>query len=92
MLTALGRDWPPEDHAVNRQEISTRARNAGIDVDGLDMLAAVRAIQRAEGFEPCFGSGCFDTCGQAGCVFRADCERIQVIDDPCQVVVCDLPQ
>jgi hypothetical protein len=25
-----------------------------------------------------------------GCAFRADCQQITLIDDPCEVVACDL--
>jgi hypothetical protein len=75
---------------VDRLEIVARAWTVGTDVEGLDKVEAIRAIQRAEGFEPCFGCSCFDTCGQLGCAFRADCEQITIIDDPCEIVACDL--
>jgi len=76
---------------VDRLEILARAWTAGANVEGLDKTGAIRAIQLAEGFEPCFGCGCSGTCGQPGCAFRADCEQIDVIEDPCQVVACDVP-
>jgi len=76
---------------VDRLEILARAWTAGANVEGLDKTGAIRAIQRAEGYEPCFGCGCSDTCGQPGCAFRADCQEIKVIDDPCRVVACDVP-
>jgi len=76
---------------VDRQEILARASATETEVEGLDQVEAIRAIQCAEGFEPCFGSGCFDTCGQPGCDFRPDCEHIKIIEDPCVVVVCDVP-
>jgi len=77
---------------VDRLEILARAWTAGANVDGLDKTDAIRAIQQAEGFEACFGCGCADTCGQPGCAFRVDCEQTaKIIEDPCEVVACDLP-
>lgn len=76
---------------MDRLEILARAWHVGTNVEGLDKTEAIRAIQRAEGFEACFGCGCWDTCGQHGCAFRDDCRLIGVIEDPCQVVACDIP-
>lgn len=77
---------------VDRLEILARAWTAGTNVEGMDKIEAIRAIQTAEGFEPCFGCGCFDTCGQPDCVFRPDCVQIHIIEDPCEVVACDVPE
>ncbi|WP_243358458.1 hypothetical protein [Fundidesulfovibrio terrae] len=76
---------------MDRLEILARAWTVGANVDGMGRVDAIRAIQRAEGFEACFGCGCADTCGQAGCAFREECEPIKLIEDPCEVVACDLP-
>jgi hypothetical protein len=61
---------------VDRLEILARAWTAGANVEGMDKTDAIRAIQTAEGYEPCFGRGLFAECGQAACAFRADCEQI----------------
>lgn len=82
---------PQEDGSVDRLEILARAWTVGVNVEGLDKVEAIRAIQRAEGYQACFGCGCSGTCGQPGCAFRNDCELIKIIDDPCQIVACDLP-
>jgi hypothetical protein len=46
---------------------------------------AVREIQMAEGFEPCFGRGGFDACGQEHCFFRADCMKLKRGEAPCRI-------
>jgi len=76
---------------VDRLEILARAWTVGANVEGLDKVDAIRAIQTAEGYEACFGCGCFTTCGQLHCAFRPDCEQITLIEDPCEVVACDIP-
>jgi len=34
----------------------------------------IRAIQQAEGNEPCFDSGTAAACGQEACLWREDCD------------------
>jgi len=75
---------------VDRLEILARAWTVGANVEGLDKVDAIRAIQTAEGYEACFGCGCSATCGQLHCAFRPDCEQITLIEDPCEVVACDI--
>ena len=75
---------------MDKLEIMARAWTAGANVEGLDNTEAIRAIQRAEGFQACFGCGFADTCGQYHCAFREDCQKIKVIDDPCEIVTCAL--
>lgn len=74
---------------MDRLEILARAWTAGANVEGLDKVDAIRAIQTAEGYNACFGCGCAATCGQFHCAFRPDCELIVLIEDPCDVVACD---
>lgn len=61
---------------MDRLEILARAWTAGANVEGMDKTTAIRAIQTAEGYEPCFGRGLYAVCDQAACAFRGDCEQI----------------
>ncbi|WP_243360659.1 hypothetical protein [Fundidesulfovibrio terrae] len=62
---------------MNMQEIREKAKGLDLKVAvGWTKITAVRAIQTAEGFEPCFGRGLYDVCGQPDCCFRPDCEKI----------------
>jgi hypothetical protein len=62
---------------MTMQEIREKARGLGLKVTvGWTKITAVRAIQAAEGYEPCFGRGLYDVCGQPDCCFRRDCEKI----------------
>lgn len=65
--------------------LTTKARQAGVNIVGLSAVDAVREIQAAEGFEPCFGRGRFDICGQEGCLFRADCMKLKRVEAPCRI-------
>lgn len=62
---------------MNMKEIRIKAK--GLDVKiavGWTKTMAIRAIQTAEGYEPCFGRGLFNVCGQPGCCFRPECVKI----------------
>lgn len=62
---------------MNMKDIREKAKALGITIGvGWTKISAVRAVQAAEGFEPCFGRGLFGVCGQPGCCFRTDCEKI----------------
>jgi hypothetical protein len=62
---------------MNMKELREKAKDVGLKVAvGWSKTTAVRAIQTAEGYEPCFGRGLFSVCGQPDCCFRADCEKI----------------
>ena len=62
---------------MTMKEIRDKARTLGMKVPvGWNKATAIRAVQTAEGNEPCFGSGRYASCGQAGCCFRPDCETI----------------
>ena len=60
---------------MNMKEIRDKARMFNVKVPvGWNKVAAVRAVQIAEGYEPCFGRGLYAACGQEACSFRQDCE------------------
>ena len=62
---------------MNMKEIRARGKDVGVVIRiGVTKIEAVRAIQRAEGFEDCFGRGKYNVCGQAQCMFREDCSKI----------------
>jgi len=62
---------------MNMKELREKAKTVGLKVPvGWTKTVAVRAIQTAEGYEPCFGRGLYDVCGQPDCCFRSDCEKI----------------
>ncbi|MEF3696422.1 two-component system sensor histidine kinase NtrB [Desulfolutivibrio sp.] len=71
--------------------LTTKARHAGVNIVGLSAVDAVREIQAAEGFEPCFGRGRFDICGQDGCLFRADCMKLKRVEAPCRITYVGHP-
>ena len=55
------------------EEIKEIARQHDIKVGKLKKAELVRAIQSAEGNDPCFATGQASECGQAECLWRADC-------------------
>lgn len=62
---------------MNMNEVRSRAKELGVVIRvGTTKAEAIRAVQRAEGYEDCFGRGKFNVCGQDQCIFRPDCERI----------------
>ncbi|MDQ7832361.1 MAG: ATP-binding protein [Desulfovibrionaceae bacterium] len=65
--------------------LTAKARLAGVNIVGLSAVDAVREIQLAEGFEPCFGRGRFDICGQEQCLFRPDCVKLRRVEAPCRI-------
>ena len=57
------------------KEVREKARKLDVKVPvGWNKATAIRAVQAAEGNEPCFGRGLSATCGQEACCFRPDCE------------------
>jgi hypothetical protein len=54
-------------------EIKEIAKQHNIKVGKLKKAELVRAIQLAEGNNPCFESGLAAKCGQAECLWRGDC-------------------
>jgi hypothetical protein len=54
-------------------EIKEIARRHNIKPGKSKKSELVRAIQQAEGNDPCFDSGKASQCGQEGCMWRGDC-------------------
>lgn len=54
-------------------EIKEIAVLNGVIVGKMKKCEIIRAIQIAEGNIPCFESGIAEKCGQASCLWRADC-------------------
>jgi hypothetical protein len=54
-------------------EIRKIAKQHNINAGKKKKAELVRAIQEAEGNEPCFDSGKADQCGQDDCIWRDDC-------------------
>jgi hypothetical protein len=57
---------------MKMSDVRTRGAELGLKIGGIKKVEAIRAIQRAEGNEPCFGSGKVD-CAQVDCCWREDC-------------------
>lgn len=55
------------------EEIKVIAKKHEIKVAKLKKAELVRAIQLAEGNDVCFETGQASQCGQAECLWRADC-------------------
>jgi hypothetical protein len=55
------------------EEIKEIAKQHGIKVGKLKKAELVRCIQSAEGNGACFETGQASECGQAECLWRADC-------------------
>jgi hypothetical protein len=54
-------------------DVQKIARERGIDVAGLDLVGAVRALQRAEGNFDCFATATGGWCDQLACLWREEC-------------------
>ena len=55
------------------EEIKEIARQLDVKPGKLKKAELVRAIQAAEGNDACFETGHASECGQAGCLWRPDC-------------------
>lgn len=82
----LGREAFYGPMGLDARELKTKARELGLDVSGLTTIDAVRAIQKREGFAPCFAWGVHDRCGQELCAFRRECVKTMRIDDGRRIV------
>lgn len=59
---------------MNLSEVRERCRRVGLPgVARLRKGEAIRALQRAEGNQDCFGADWRFECGQLNCCWRADC-------------------
>jgi hypothetical protein len=54
-------------------EIKEIAKGHSIKIAKAKKSDLVRAIQHAEGNEPCFDNGKAEHCGQQNCLWREDC-------------------
>jgi hypothetical protein len=56
-------------------DIRRKAEQLGLNADGVDKKALIHAIQKAEGFEACYGKSDASSCQYTDCCFRADCVK-----------------
>lgn len=77
----LGREAFFGPIGLDVRDLKFKARELGLDISGLTIIDAVRAIQKSEGFAPCFAWGVHDRCGQELCAFRRECVKTVRIDD-----------
>lgn len=61
---------------VGMNEIKDKAKNLGIDGSKMKKVELIRAIQRAEGYNACYGTT-NGTCSQTECCWRSDCLKIK---------------
>lgn len=57
---------------MSNSQLKTKAKNLGINPEKMNKTELIHAIQRTEGFTPCFGKSS-GYCPQEACCFRADC-------------------
>lgn len=55
------------------EEIKEIAKQKGVKTGKMKKSEIVRAVQAAEGNIACFDTGTATECGQANCLWRADC-------------------
>lgn len=55
-------------------EVKELAAQRGLNTDKMKKAEIIRAIQAAEGNTVCFDTGTVVECGQADCLWRADCK------------------
>lgn len=58
-------------------EIKEKAKLLGIEPCKMKKADLIHAIQKAEGYTPCFGKGDYN-CPYIDCCFRDDCLQIQM--------------
>jgi hypothetical protein len=56
-------------------EVKTIAKQRGIDYGRMRKDELIKAMQRAEGNNDCFGTALSIECGQISCLWRKDCLR-----------------
>jgi predicted metal-binding transcription factor (methanogenesis marker protein 9) len=61
---------------ISMAEIKEKAKNLGINSTNLKKTELIRAIQRAEGNNTCYGTT-NGTCQWTECCFRSDCLKIR---------------
>lgn len=55
------------------KEVKAIAADRGVKAGKMKKAELIRAIQEAEGNNTCFQSEIAPTCGEEGCLWRADC-------------------
>ena len=55
------------------QEVKAIAKQRGVDPGRMRKGELIKAIQRAEGNNDCFGTVLLMECGQMNCLWREDC-------------------
>jgi len=62
-------------------EIRKLAAKFGIEPAGMEKADLVRAIQRAEGLDECFGLASAEDCDEESCMWREDCLFESVVEE-----------
>ncbi len=57
-------------------EIKEKARKMGLTRERMRKGELIREIQGKEGNLPCFGTSQVETCGEGGCLWKADCLKV----------------
>ena len=66
--------FPPSTEKISKEFVQEKARGLGLSLDGrVKKENAIRAIQIAEGYKPCFNTQEVETCGQKCCCWREEC-------------------
>ncbi|OEU69551.1 MAG: hypothetical protein BA863_10625 [Desulfovibrio sp. S3730MH75] len=58
---------------MSRELIEDLAERLGVDVKGVDIVEAVRLLQRVEGNFDCFARAASGFCTQEDCLFYIEC-------------------
>ena len=64
------------ERPMSMNDIKEKAKNLGIDASKMKKAEIVHAVQRAEGFNACYGTT-NGTCSQMECCWRWDCLKIR---------------
>lgn len=69
---------------MKMSEIRDKARQVGINPDDMKKTELIRAIQSAENFSPCYGTGVVD-CPYIDCCFKNECVELRAGIPPLQL-------
>lgn len=70
-------DFFEEEKTMKLQEIKNIAKRKGVNPARIKKDELIKAIQRAEGNNDCFGTAFAAECGQINCLWRKDCVKNQ---------------
>jgi len=70
--TAAAPGTPREEETMRYQDIQKMAKRMGLQANKMRKTEMVRAIQRAEGNNACYGTA-VSFCEQHNCLWREDC-------------------